>query len=358
MERIFLIFSVLSLCNIPVFAADDHKTYKTAFKIWGGENPLANKLREKIKEETLDTNDLREILQKGSFPYSAKSVHGLTPVSEGKTTQQVLYKADFVAESFLITYLSRSLGPRIEIPQNATIEFIKVQKLDPSSREYEYRLILADDEVYNFSLKYQKLIKKSEEKLNKHRHQQALRDATRFRRPGSIYMDALPQDLEPEHAKEQRLRAYIEKSRTDRKDEEEITQLTESDGENSSSGTSEKSETDRELLFTKVKKEVSRQRSFSDLSSKTVKTGSSGTGTKTLKGEILKASEATSVSFALPDLTSSYTKKEAKRVKQTNKRSAFAESRSASAPRLDAKKIAKEAKKVKKEQEKKDKKKK
>lgn len=343
MKRIFLAGIFLSFCCASTFAADGVKTYKESINQWGA-SPLASKLEEKLATNNLDIKDVREILEQGSFPYN-KSVHGLKKVAEGKKTIQVHYKTKFVADDFFIIFSSRSLEPGIKIPTEAVVTFLKKTKPDSISKLYEYNLTTNDGKVFNFNLTWQKVAKQSEEKMKERRHQQALMDATSFRRPSSIYDGVSPQDLQTEIEKAEHIEDYIAYSKAEKKAEGEKKQLIDSDEENSLSEISKE-----------FNKAVARQRSYSALPSQTTQIRHPATGTQTLSSEMPKSkgNEPKSISFVITDLDSLRTKKEAKvAVKQINKRSVFAQGRSASSSKMEeAKKIAKAAQKTFKKQKK------
>lgn len=347
MKNIFFTAAFLGLCCATIFAADDSKSYKKNIRQWG-DSPLAVKLREKLAEDELTAEDVQEILKQGTFPYN-KSVHGLNPVSEGKQTTKVLYKSMFAAEDFLIIFSSRSLGPKEEISADAIVTFIKKKKSDSLSKKYEYNLKTHDGRVFNFSLTWQKIIKQTEEKTKERRHLQALTEASSFRRPPSIYDEISPQDIRSEIEKEKHIEEYIELSKAERKTDDEKRQLAESSDGSSFSETSDKHEKE------KISKELSRQRSYSALTSKAVKVRQPEVDLKASSSEMPKSSdkEPRQVSFAVVDLDRLRTKKEAKiAAKQINKRKEFAKNRSSSVPHINAKEIAKEAKKALKEKDK------
>lgn len=339
----FLVSALLSSYGALAFAADNDggiKAYERAIEQMGV-SPLASRLQEKLATDSLEVGDVQEILKEGTFPFSKKSPHGLKKVSEGKEITQRGHRATFAEKSFLITYFSRSLGPKMTIPEGATVKFLKETKPDSISKEYEYSLMAHNGDVYNFSLTLKKVAEQSADKVKKSRFDQELSGATKFVRPPSVHFGALPQDIQEEAEKAQEIEDYIAQSKAERRSEDEKRHSVESDSQSDSSE--------------KPRKSLPRQRSYSALASKAVRsTPEIDTKASSSETSMSKVEEPKHVSFAMPDLDSLRTKKEAKVAdKQINLRSAYAQSRSASTTTLiDAKAIAKAAKKAQKEREK------
>lgn len=337
MKRKFSIFSVLCFCSISAFAADDHK-YRSAYKFLGGDS-FPDILKTKMKEETLDVDDVKTILEKGVFAYRKGDTHSLSPISKDETTVKTHYSTKFFGKEFVITYKSRSLGQGTTIPETASIELIEKK----NNEKYTY-LLISDPDVYQFSLQLSKLVKLSPEESTKMRYQSELATATDLIRPPSVYGGISPQDIQAEHEKADQIEKHIEKSK-----KKSLESGMES---SSSSGTSEQSTASSSASV----KELVRQRTVSSLPT---------LGTKKQLSETVTGSESPRVSstdnkpprrvsFAQSDLTSSYTTKEQKKISgQLNKRSKFADSKTASMSQLpDMKALAKKAKETQKAQEK------
>lgn len=118
----------------------------------------------------------------------------------------------------------------MEIPSEAFITFLKKTKPDSISEMYKYSLTTIDGDVFNFSLTWQKVIKLAEKEARERQHRQALIKAIDFRRPPSIYGGSISlQNLRLKVEEADRIEGYVERLKTERKEEDKKRQSTASD---------------------------------------------------------------------------------------------------------------------------------
>lgn len=329
MNKNFMFSLVLSFCPLIAFATDDKETYQDYIKLWGA-NPHTEMFYEKMKDETLAVDDIRLVLKAGVFGTSKVTLHGLVKVSEGKTTSQSGYSTNFPGKDFIIVYQSRTLGPREEISSDATLEFLEKQEIDATYSTYIYKLTSLNN-VFQFTLSRQKIVKLSEDAKLHLNHLKKLKTVVDFRRPPSVNLNMLPQELDSEREKAEIIETFIARQRE----------------EASSSEAPEN---------VKTRKPHSRQRSYSD--APTLPSKPSGYANASLSSSLTasplispnSSPGARRPSFAVVDVSSMYEKDEKKKQKSINKPTLAKTSRSTSV--IDLKELVKKAKKDQKKREK------
>lgn len=188
MKNKLLIVGILSFWSTSIFASDG---YKRILESWEGPE-FANKIKKKMKEETLEVEDVQNILEKCTFFYSKQDVRPLTSRSSGRTMPPLVNTGRIYGENFYITFRSGTLGKH-EILEGAYLELID-KKMNNQMCTYN---LVEDEETHQFFLK----IKKRKEKLN---IQEQLTEGTSFRFLSSI-------NLENERAMQ--LESYVEESK-------------------------------------------------------------------------------------------------------------------------------------------------
>ena len=178
---------VVGFCPLVAFGADDRASYKQSIERWG-ESPLALKLSEKLKSQTLAIDDLKDVLKEGIFGTSKANAPGLKKVSEGKTAAKFEHAASFSTQKYILSYQSRTLGPREEIPNDGILTFLGHEKVGKTYKTYKYQLTCSENKVFQFSLSLQKVLKLSKDGREQLIHGKRLKAAVNSQRPSSINM--------------------------------------------------------------------------------------------------------------------------------------------------------------------------
>lgn len=189
MKNKFLIVGILSFWSTSIFASDG---YKKILESWEGPE-FANKIKKKMKEETLEVEDVQDILEKCTFFYNKQDVRPLTSRSSGRTMPPLVNTGRIHGKKFYIAFRSKTLGKEHKILEGTHLELIDKKM---SNQMCTYNLV-EDEETHQFFLK----IKKRKEKLN---IQEQLTEGTSFRFLSSI-------NLENERAMQ--LESYVEESK-------------------------------------------------------------------------------------------------------------------------------------------------
>lgn len=296
--------------------------YKQSIKRWG-EFPLAIKLYEKMKTDTLTVDDVNDVLTQGMFGTSKANASGLKKVSKGDTVVQYEYEACFPTKNYYITYRSRTLGAREAIPSDAILQFLKTAKIDETYKIYIYELKFLDN-VFQFTLSRQKITTLDAERKADLLHGKKLRIAVNSQRPPSINMG----DSSPELAED--IEAYIAKH---------------------------KAESSSSVIFPLVTRgpQHTKKRSFSDAPSFLPKLSFLSDSVSSSSSPAASPNSSPlsrKTSFAIVDTKSMYRKEEAKKRKRINPSPLIKASSVASFDRELLVKVAKKAKKKREEEKK------